>query len=378
MSLVDTQIGWLVPAFMLVYMVTAPLFGALGRSRLAHPPDRHRRVPLEPRHGALGTGAHATRSCSPDARWSASAKRPTWRSRPALLADCFAVARRGRVFAVFNMAIPVGSALGYVLGGLIGHHFGWRAAFFVAGAPGMLLAFAVLRACRSAARRAGGAAAAAARPAALQRAVAVYLGLLRRPPYMLVVLGYAAYTFALGGLALWMPTFLERVRGVSPDAGDHRVRRHRGGDRFRRHVRRRLARGLPAALHAAGVPVVHRRGHARRGAAGAAGTHRADTRASIIRRSSSPSCCCSCRPARSTQRSSTSSRRWERASAVALSMFCDPSAGRRALAGADRLPVRSRLTRRARCWWCRSPSPSAALVWLAAARAGVGALRPGA
>ncbi|HXS27219.1 MAG TPA: MFS transporter, partial [Steroidobacteraceae bacterium] len=32
--------------------------------------------------------------------------------------------------------------------------------------------------------------------------------------YVLTVLGYAAYTFALGGLAFWMPTFLERVRGV--------------------------------------------------------------------------------------------------------------------------------------------------------------------
>jgi sugar phosphate permease len=31
---------------------------------------------------------------------------------------------------------------------------------------------------------------------------------------MLILLGYAAYTFALGGLAFWMPVFLERVRGV--------------------------------------------------------------------------------------------------------------------------------------------------------------------
>jgi MFS transporter, Spinster family, sphingosine-1-phosphate transporter len=45
-------------------------------------------------------------------------------------------------------------------------------------------------------------------------AVAVYLSLLRRGPYGLLVLGYAAYTFGLGGLAFWMPAFLERVRGV--------------------------------------------------------------------------------------------------------------------------------------------------------------------
>jgi hypothetical protein len=45
----------------------------------------------------------------------------------------------------------------------------------------------------------------------------VYLSLLRRPPYLLLVLGYAAYTFGLGGLGFWMPTFLEQVRGIPPD-----------------------------------------------------------------------------------------------------------------------------------------------------------------
>src|SRR5262249_13070170 len=61
---------------------------------------------------------------------------------PALLADFFAADRRGRVLSVLNMAIPVGSALGYIVGGQVGHHFGWAAAVFVAGIPGLLLALA--------------------------------------------------------------------------------------------------------------------------------------------------------------------------------------------------------------------------------------------
>ena len=48
--------------------------------------------------------------------------------------------------------------------------------------------------------------------------MAVYRDLLRRPPYRLLVLGFAAYTFGLGGLGFWMPTFLQEVRGLSPDA----------------------------------------------------------------------------------------------------------------------------------------------------------------
>ncbi len=46
----------------------------------------------------------------------------------------------------------------------------------------------------------------------------MYLGLLKRGPFLLLILGYAGYTFGLGGLGFWMPTFLQQVRGVSPDA----------------------------------------------------------------------------------------------------------------------------------------------------------------
>src|SRR5437879_4854472 len=63
---------------------------------------------------------------------------------PSLLSDCYPAERRARVLGIFCAAIPVGSALGYVVGGLVGEHFGWRAAFFVAGAPGMVLAFVLL------------------------------------------------------------------------------------------------------------------------------------------------------------------------------------------------------------------------------------------
>src|SRR5439155_13178 len=64
---------------------------------------------------------------------------------PALLADYFPRERRGRVFAIFFAAIPIGSALGYVVGGLVDHYFGWRPAFFVAGVPGIVLAVLALR-----------------------------------------------------------------------------------------------------------------------------------------------------------------------------------------------------------------------------------------
>jgi sugar phosphate permease len=138
-----------------------------------------------------------------------------------LLSDYFPARQRGRVMAVFFCAIPVGSALGYVVGGLVDKHYGWRSAFFVAGTPGLLLAALclLLRDPPRGAEDADGASGARTQPISSVRSIgkdtlAALARLMHNKPYVLTVLAYAAYTFALGGLAFWMPAFLERVRGV--------------------------------------------------------------------------------------------------------------------------------------------------------------------
>src|SRR2546425_545543 len=128
---------------------------------------------------------------------------------PSLLADYFPRERRGRAFAVFFAAIPIGSALGYVVGGLADHIVGWRGAFFVAGVPGLLLAALTLRLWEPP-RGAQDEAVPLPSPGARDALVA----LLRNRTYALTVLGYAAYTFALGGIAFWLPSFLERGREI--------------------------------------------------------------------------------------------------------------------------------------------------------------------
>jgi MFS transporter, Spinster family, sphingosine-1-phosphate transporter len=221
LGLTHQQAGWLWPAFMLVYLLAAPVFGALGDRG-----SRTRPMALGVFIWSLATALSGLARSYPQlfaARALVGIGEAAYVAiAPALLADCFPLAARGRVYAVLNMAIPVGAALGYVLGGLLGHHFGWRAAFLVCGVPGMLLAAATLAlpdpprgiqesdAGVMAPRRPG--------RGPVSDALAVYFGLLRRGPYMLVVLGYAAYTFALGGLGFWMPTFLQHVRGIGAAA----------------------------------------------------------------------------------------------------------------------------------------------------------------
>ena len=216
-----TQAGWLWPAFMAVYMVAAPVFGAWGDRG-----SRTRPIALGVAVWSLATVLSGPARSYPqlfasralvgigEAAYAAIA--------PALLADYFPANARGRIYAVLNMALPVGAALGYVLGGLIGHHYGWRAAFFLCGAPGMLLAVVMLvlpDPPRGAQDAPAGVPRRGPEPAGsgVGAAATVYLSLLRRTPYMLLVLGFAAYTFALGGLGFWMPTFLQEVRGVPAD-----------------------------------------------------------------------------------------------------------------------------------------------------------------
>src|SRR5207245_1172220 len=95
--------------------------------------------------------------------------------------------------------------------------FGSRQAFFVAGIPGLALAALALRLYDPPRGAQDPDAPAAARSHTMglgTAARAAYALLLRNRPYVLTVLGYAAYTFAIGALAFWTPSFLERARGI--------------------------------------------------------------------------------------------------------------------------------------------------------------------
>jgi predicted MFS family arabinose efflux permease len=217
MRLTDTELGGLMSAFMVVYMITAPAFGSWGDRG-----SRTRPIALGVFVWSLATAlsglAQSYAQLLAGRALVGIGEAAYVAIAPALLADCFTSAGRGRVYAVLNMAIPVGAALGYIVGGLASAHWGWRAAFFVAGLPGMLLAAAVLWLPDPPRGAADGPGHRPAPAAGAANPLTVYLGLLRRWPYVLVVLGYAAYTFGLGGLAFWMPTFLERVRHIPPSA----------------------------------------------------------------------------------------------------------------------------------------------------------------
>jgi MFS family permease len=120
---------------------------------------------------------------------------------PTIIDDLAEPRSKNRWLAVFYVAIPIGSALGYLLGGQLEAAFGWRSAFFIAGGPGLLLALVTLLMVEPERKTLPAGRAAAPRGA-------VWLDLLRIPIYRDAVAGYTAYTFALGGFAVWAPKYL--------------------------------------------------------------------------------------------------------------------------------------------------------------------------
>jgi MFS family permease len=132
---------------------------------------------------------------------------------PTLIADSFPPLKRGRMLSIFFLGLPVGSALGYFVGGYVAQYFGsWRAPFMAAGIPGFLLALLLWMLPEP--------------PRGQHEEHApvdvrtLLKGLLRNGAFLTATFGMAAYTFAMGGMQVWIPTFLVRLRGLDLKAAN--------------------------------------------------------------------------------------------------------------------------------------------------------------
>jgi MFS family permease len=201
--------GTLQSAFMLTYMLMSFVAGYVG--------DRSRRLLL----AALGVAVWSVATFGSGLAWSFGAlllarclvgvgEASYAVVTPSLISDLYPVERRARAMALFYAAIPLGSALGFMLGGQVGEHHGWRAAFFVAGGPGLLLAASLLLVKEP---QRGRFDPPIARPPG--RPLGESLRFLRgRPSFLVNTAAQAIYTFTQGGLAFWMPTYFVQERGI--------------------------------------------------------------------------------------------------------------------------------------------------------------------
>jgi MFS family permease len=205
-----TKTGLLGVAFFVTYMVSAPILGLLA--------DRISRwliIGVAVTLWSLasgGSGLAATFSILFMTRIFVGIGEGGYGpAAPTILSDLFPIERRGRIMAIFCAAIPVGSALGYVIGGLVGAHLGWRWAFYLVTPPGLLLG--LLCFWQRDPRVTGGHLTQKSR-----RHIRDYLNLFRTRSYLINCIAQTLMTFVTGGLGFWVPAYL-RYRNQSSEVG---------------------------------------------------------------------------------------------------------------------------------------------------------------
>jgi MFS family permease len=214
----DEQMGRLTTALFFTYMLTAPFTGWMG--------DRFRRKPLIVAGAVLWSLATLVTFWVHD-YWSlffrhalVGVGEATFGIfAPAVLSDFFPARDRNRVLSFFYLAIPVGAALGYLVGGQLGSRYGWRTPFFVGAIPGLVIAgfYAIFASepVRGGSETIDGAIDCGTpvipSPAKM---IGNFFGLFRNPGYLCATLGMAMMVFTMGGISTWMPTFLHRFAGM--------------------------------------------------------------------------------------------------------------------------------------------------------------------
>ena len=197
LALSNFQGGLLATAFLGGYFLTSPLFGARA--------DKGKRTGLI----ALGvivwsvatiaSGLASSFAMLMVARVVVGVGEASYATlAPTIIDDITPPDKKGRALAIFFVAIPLGSALGFILGGFIAQHWGWHAAFYVAGGPGIVLALLCLLIVEPERK--------------LREAKAKLVDglrtLSRLPLFRRAVLGYCAWTAAVGAFSYWAPKFL--------------------------------------------------------------------------------------------------------------------------------------------------------------------------
>ncbi len=204
--LTNVQIGYLTSAFLGLYTLAAPFVGPLA--------DRYSRKLIIALGGIFWSGltlltavTHTYTELLIRHTLVGVGEATFVTIAPTFVADLFAEERRGRILGVFYLAIPVGSAAGYLLGGNLAPHYGWRFPFYIAAAPGFLLSLGVLFLKEPERGQFDSLTETPER--------GTLFGLLRNPAFLTATLGMAAMTFSLGGIQVWMPKFLYSERGYT-------------------------------------------------------------------------------------------------------------------------------------------------------------------
>lgn len=260
LRLTDAELGYMESSLLLSFTILAPLFGRLGdrypraklmataaviwsfATALTGLADHFHFVPALDLHiplinftlaiSGVALALCAVRACVGVGESAYST------ITPSLIADYFPPHRRATALGVFQAAIPIGFALGFVIGGVLAHFFGWRVAFMIVGVPGLLTAVLVWRLKEPARGATEATAHGALEEATVASAEAAHAldsddhrhtldsgdagqstlrtawRILTTRDWLISTAGYTALTAALGSLATWATVVMARDKGM--------------------------------------------------------------------------------------------------------------------------------------------------------------------
>jgi MFS family permease len=203
----NAKAGLLTTAFLVTYMCMAPVFGWLA--------DRYSRwalVGISIMIWSLASGwsglavSFAILLCA--RAFVGIGEAAYGPAAPTIISDLYPLERRGRVFAIFYLALPVGGALGYAFGGVISDLINWRWAFYLVVPPGLLLGLLCFFMRGKRAKTAGGVTSSA------RAKLADYLNLIRIRSYLVNTAAMTGLTFAIGGFSAWLPDYVYSDRSA--------------------------------------------------------------------------------------------------------------------------------------------------------------------
>ncbi len=136
-----------------------------------------------------------------------------------LLGDYFPKEQRGRILSLWSIGNLIGTALGLILGGLVAQHFGWRAAFYMVGIPGLLVTILIWRSKepqRGIFDRDGGSESISASHGSIGADFwSIIQQLIRIPTYWILLAAFIFSFFTIGSASVWIPTYLVRAFHLS-------------------------------------------------------------------------------------------------------------------------------------------------------------------
>jgi MFS family permease len=129
-----------------------------------------------------------------------------------LIGDYFEARRRATALSIFHMGGYIGSFLGLLLGGWIGHTYGWRAAFLLVGLPGIGVALLMKLTLRELPRGFSDPVRVVAEPPPVGQVVRA---LLAKTSFRHLAFAAALHNFAVYGVGNWYAAFLMRSHGMN-------------------------------------------------------------------------------------------------------------------------------------------------------------------